>query len=63
MLILRTYLEKLGIIFVDRSGPQQRLLEIANMKKADRSSSSPKGSRQRTFTPHEWPAPLSSWGV
>jgi 1-acyl-sn-glycerol-3-phosphate acyltransferase len=32
--ILRTYLEKLGTIFVDRSGPQQRLLEIGNMKKA-----------------------------
>jgi len=32
--ILRTYLLKLGIIFVERSAPEQRLQEVARMKAA-----------------------------
>ena len=32
--VLRTYLRKLGIIFVERSAPEQRLLEVEHMKAA-----------------------------
>jgi 1-acyl-sn-glycerol-3-phosphate acyltransferase len=32
--VLRTYLRKLGIVFVDRSAPEQRLFEVERMKAA-----------------------------
>ena len=32
--VVRTYLRKLGLIFVERSAPQQRLLEVEHMKAA-----------------------------
>jgi 1-acyl-sn-glycerol-3-phosphate acyltransferase len=49
--VLRTYLDKLGIIFLDRSTPERRLLEIEHLKQALAAGRSVIIFPEGTFTP------------
>ncbi len=49
--VLRAYLDKLGIIYVDRSTPERRLLEIEHMKQALAAGRSVIIFPEGTFTP------------